>query len=272
MRHRISSLAAEAMVGLDLQAHAESCWDFPRTNHSRVARELGIDIVSGRLSENSILPGDTELLNRFRVSRTILREALKTLSAKGLIEAKAKIGTRVLERRFWNMFDPSVLRWHAQAGTGPEFLLSLSEMRFSLESEAAALAARRRSPHHVQELHRCVKLMQRAEQSPEEFVNSDLLFHLAVAEASLNPFMRSISSLIEVALVVTFQFSSPIPGSPDHRRVVDRHSAVANAIADQNEKVARKAMQAVVQDSIDRLKTVKVRKRIKTGSSTSGTH
>ena len=251
-RHSVA--AATSAGNPDLQGHAESYWDWPRTNHSRVARELGVDIVSGRFRENSFLPGDTELLSRFRVSRTVLREALKTLSAKGLIQAKAKIGTRVLERRFWNLFDPAVLHWHAEAGIGPQFLLSLSEMRLALEPEAAALAAMRHSPEHLVELYRCVELMARGDQTGPEFVESDLLFHVAVAAASRNPFMRSISTLIEIALVTTFQFSSPVPGSSEHKVVVGRHRSVADAIAQGEQLAAREAMRAVVCDSIDRLR------------------
>jgi DNA-binding FadR family transcriptional regulator len=226
----------------------------PRTNYDHVARELGIDIISGRYPENALLPGDSELLARFQVSRTVLREALKTLSAKGLIQAKAKVGTRVLERRFWNLFDPEILYWHAEAGIGTEFLLSLGEMRLALESKAAALAANRRSPEQVVELYKCVELMARTDQTGMDFVESDLGFHVCVAEASGNPFMRSITAIIEVALATTFQFSSPVLGSAEHRIVVERHRAVADAIAKRNEQGARESMRVVVGESIERLK------------------
>ena len=69
-------------------------------------RELGVGIVSGDFPQNSILPGDAELMERFGVSRTVLREAMKTLAGKGLIQAKARIGTRVRDRSDWNLFDP----------------------------------------------------------------------------------------------------------------------------------------------------------------------
>ena len=80
-----------------------------RNYHSFVINEVGLAIVSGRMPVGSILPGDAEMMDRFGVSRTVLREALKTLEAKGLVEARAKVGTRVLPQPRWNLFDRQVL-------------------------------------------------------------------------------------------------------------------------------------------------------------------
>ncbi|MEO7221708.1 MAG: GntR family transcriptional regulator, partial [Devosia sp.] len=82
----------------------------PARSHSiRVVDDLGLAIVSGQRAEGSLLPGDFELLERFGVSRTVLREALKTLAAKGMVQARARVGTRVRPRSSWNLFDPDVL-------------------------------------------------------------------------------------------------------------------------------------------------------------------
>src|SRR5688572_24032485 len=120
-----------------------------RSHTSRVVNDLGLGIVTGQLSEGSLLPGDQELLTKYRVSRTVLREALKTLGAKGLVQARARVGTRVQPRAAWNLFDPDVLVWHAEAGFRPEFLRHLAEIRMALEPEAAALAALRRTPANL---------------------------------------------------------------------------------------------------------------------------
>src|SRR5690606_36387550 len=100
-----------------------------RNLHSDVLWEMGLAIVSGQFPENAILPPDSDLLDRFGVSRTVLREALKTLAAKGLIEARARIGTRVLPRNRWNLFDADVLAWHFELGPDVSFLRSLAEVR-----------------------------------------------------------------------------------------------------------------------------------------------
>ena len=120
-----------------------------RNLHSDVLWELGLAIVSGRYAEGEILPSDSELLDRFGVSRTVLREALKTLAAKGLIEARARIGTRVLPRNRWNLFDGDVLAWFFELGPEVSFLRSLAEVRIGIEIEAAALAAERCGPEEA---------------------------------------------------------------------------------------------------------------------------
>nr|WP_244642828.1 FadR/GntR family transcriptional regulator [Phyllobacterium sp. 628] len=216
-------------------------------------RDLGQRIVSGAYPENSILPGDAELLERFGVSRTVLREALKTLAAKGLIQPKAKIGTRVLERSNWNLFDPDILVWHFEAGASAHFLSSIVEMRLALEPEAAGLAALRRTSEQLETLYKWVGEMGSTRESPAHFVHSDLQFHIGIAEASGNPFMRSISALIEVALVTTFTISSPIPNTERHLHSVARHTAIADAIRDRNVEAAKIAMRGVIEDGAERV-------------------
>ncbi|WP_354346264.1 FadR/GntR family transcriptional regulator [Phyllobacterium ifriqiyense] len=241
-------LAGRELTDYDFRTTGQS-----RTHHGHVMRDLGLKIISGAYPEKSILPGDTELLQRFGVSRTVLREALKTLAAKGLIQPKAKIGTRVLERSHWNLFDPDILVWHFEAGATADFLASIVEMRLALEPEAAGLAALRRTDKQLETLFRWVERMGEAKESATDFVYSDLQFHIAVAEASGNPFMRSISALIEVALVTTFTISSPIPNSESHIRSVARHAAIAAAIRDGDVEAAKAAMRVVIAEGAERV-------------------
>ena len=115
-----------------------------RNFHSYVINEVGRAIVSGDMPVGSSLPGDAEMMDRFGVSRTVLREALKTLEAKGLVEARAKVGTRVLPQSRWNLFDRQILAWKLESGPSPAFLASFQTIRESLEVQAARLAARLR--------------------------------------------------------------------------------------------------------------------------------
>jgi DNA-binding FadR family transcriptional regulator len=229
----------------------------PKGFHGHVISELGRSIVSGVHPENSLLPRDAELQERFGVSRTVLREALKTLAAKGMIQPKAKIGTRVLAREGWNLFDPDILQWHAESGAiDAGFLFSLQEMRLALEPEAAALAALRRNDAQVEELFHWVERMGDMTISGPEFVQCDLRLHITVAEASQNPFMRAISALIEVALVETFTVSSPIPNTERHKLNVERHRAIAQAIMNKDPEAARSAMRTVILEGIGRVSEV----------------
>ncbi|SFT56485.1 FadR/GntR family transcriptional regulator [Mesorhizobium sp. YR577] len=226
----------------------------PRTQHGHVIRDLGIGIVSGRYPENTIMPGDAELQQQYGVSRTVLREAFKTLAAKGVVQPKAKIGTRVLERRNWNMFDPDILHWYVETGVDSAFLMSLQEMRLALEPEAARLAAQRRTKDQIARLHHWVNQM--SDTVAASFVESDLQFHITVAEASANPFMRSISTLVEVALATTFTISSPIPNSERHALTVEKHRQIALAIENSQEEAASAAMRAVINEGIERIRVV----------------
>ena len=225
-----------------------------RSHGGRVVEDLGLSIVSGRQKEGSLLPGDSDLLARYGVSRTVLREALKTLSAKGLLQAKARIGTRVRERANWNLFDPDVLVWHARLGFSTAFLEHLGEMRMALEPEAAALAAIRRSPDQMAAIKGWMAKMSDPAILPQAFVDADLGFHLAVADAAGNPFFLSISTLIEVALVAMLTVSSPVESAKGLAASVAQHQAIADAISAGDSAAARKAMQAVVQKGIDRSK------------------
>ena len=130
-------------------------------------------------------------------------------------------------------------------------------MRLALEPEAAGLAALRRTDAQLEALFGWVEKMGEARDSAMDFVNSDLQFHIAVAEASGNPFMRSISALIEVALVTTFTISSPIPNSESHIRSVARHQAIAVAIRDGDVEAAKAAMRVVIGEGAERVLVVR---------------
>ena len=222
-----------------------------RNLHSQVLWQLGVAIVGGVYREGEILPSDTELLQRFSVSRTVLREALKTLAAKGMIEARARVGTRVLPRKRWNLFDADVLAWHFETGPDVAFLRSLSEIRIGVEVESAALAAERRTAEQAAALIACADRLGEA-RTPEEFARTDLEFHRAVAEASGNPFMASISALVELALTAVFTISSPMQDQEAMTATVRAHGRIAQAIKAQDAEEAREAMKAVIAEGFGR--------------------
>ncbi len=223
----------------------------PRNLHAFVLWQLGVAIVGGDYPEGTILPTDAELLQRFSVSRTVLREALKTLAAKGMIEARARIGTRVLPRGRWNLFDADVLAWHFETGPDVGFLQSLAEIRIGVEVESAALAALRRSDAEAEAMIACANRLAEA-RTAEEFARTDLAFHRAVAEASGNPFMASISALVEVALTATFTISSAVEDDEAMAATVRAHRRIADAIKAGDPEEARVAMQAVIREGYAR--------------------
>lgn len=223
----------------------------PRNLHSHVLWQLGVDIVSGHYAEGTILPSDTELLARFSVSRTVLREALKTLAAKGMIEARARIGTRVLPRGRWNLFDSDVLAWHFETGPDVAFLRSVAEVRIGIELESAALAAERRTEEQAAQMEALANQMGEAT-TAAEFARADLAFHRAVAEAAANPFMASISTLVEVALTAVFTISSPVANPQKLFETASAHMRIARAIRERDPAAARNAMHAVISEGFTR--------------------
>jgi DNA-binding FadR family transcriptional regulator len=215
------------------------------SNHEQVARSIGIDIITGRYAEGTRLPGDAELTASFGVSRPVLRESVKTLVAKGLLTTKARVGTVVRERGAWNMFDADVLAWHLDVGIDRRFLSDLAEIRLAIEPRAAALAATRRTDADIAELRRAFEIMQRAPSDSDAFTDGDLALHIAVANASGNPFMRSVDAVIAAALRASFLLSAPV--DPDDRdTVLSWHQRIVDAIADGDSRAANEAMTAVI--------------------------
>ncbi len=223
-----------------------------RSRTGRVAQELGFAIVSGRYKQHSLLPGDAQLTSQFGISRTVLREAVKTLTGKGLLQSKARVGTRVRDRNDWNLFDPDVLIWHTQGGLDRSFLQFLGEMRLALEPEAATLAAERRSAQQLTELYAHVERMGAKGVTIGEFVAADVDLHLGVAAAAGNPFLKSISTLIEVALRSALSRSSPTDERTGVRRSAAKHKAIIDAIAAHDGEGARKAMRSVIEEGMRR--------------------
>lgn len=217
-----------------------------RNNHSFVVNELGKSIVSGELEPGTLLPNDAELSARFGVSRTVLRESMKTLAAKRLIEPKAKVGTRILEESQWNYFDADVLGWRCEAGIDSRLIYEIAEIRLALEPAAAAAAARRATPNEIEALRTIAAKFNDLNHSRESIAKVDLEFHLAVAKLSGNPFMRSASALIEAALVISFKLSSPAASSETIAEISDNHMEIVNRIEAGDEVGAADAMRNVI--------------------------
>jgi DNA-binding FadR family transcriptional regulator len=221
-----------------------------RTSHAQVVDELGRAIVAGTYPVGSILPGDVEFAQRFKVSRTVLRETMKTLAAKGMIVAKARVGTRVTEKSQWNMFDSEVIAWHFDDDVTEEFLLQLYDIRLAVEPFAAGLAAERATPEDIALLSTLAGEMAEPGHTTESLALADLQFHLAIADAAHNPFMHTLGSLIEAALVGMFRISTP-PSQNGFSTISETHMRIVSAISAGDVPAARIAMEAVIIEGRD---------------------
>ncbi|WP_233192652.1 FadR/GntR family transcriptional regulator [Acidimangrovimonas sediminis] len=231
------------------------------SNHTAfVVDRLGLSIVSGEYPERTMIPLDPDLEELFGVSRTVIREAKKTLIAKGLLVSKAKVGTRVCPAAEWNMFDPDVLRWHTMQRRPDKFLAEMFEMRLIVEPAAAASAAGHAGRGDCVALSRhCDALEEAATRA--EFAIADLEFHKLILHLSGNRFLQSLGDLVQTALysllaseAEAVSRTGDAPRSArDFAEVVARHREVVQAIEAGDAEAARRAMAAVLEGARDEL-------------------
>lgn len=224
-----------------------------RNSHAYVVHEIGLSIIKGEFPLGSILPGHLDLMEKYGVSRTVIREAMKTLSAKGLIFPRSKVGTRVQEKANWNLLDYDVLAWHFESGVSEEFLRHLSEMRLAFEPFAAELASQNAEPADVENLFDLAEAMGNATDTRAQRAAIDVKFHLAVLDASKNPIMHSVGSMIEAALAGIFAISSPRDDAKKVAQNAAAHRAIVLAIANKDGAAAKIAMHHVINVGLERL-------------------
>ncbi|MER5177264.1 FadR/GntR family transcriptional regulator [Streptomyces sp. NPDC002896] len=195
--------------------------------HQRVVDELGLRIVGGAWEPGQPLPVEDVLATEIGVSRGALREAVKALVAKGMLDVRPRTGTRVLPPEHWNHLDRDVLRWQ-QAGDSAALLRDTGELRRIVEPEAARLAAGRADPGDIQALYDALAAMEAAAARPGRsgYVEADTAFHRALLDASGNRLLGSLGRAIDIALEHSFAVSTQTPGAveaslPAHRAVVE---------------------------------------------------
>lgn len=210
---------------------------------------IGRTIIAGRIVPGEFLPTEPELGATYQVSRTSVREAMRVLSAKGLVEIRQKIGTRVLEADRWNIFDADILRWHHEEGRGDAVMLDLIELRQILEPAAAKLAASRANMDHHRKLKSAIDIMRQELDNPEGFARADLDFHLAVYAASHNTLMLQFGTVIGDFLRRVFMIQQQAVRGREALEVdVQLHNEVYEAINRGDGELAAETMLAVVLD------------------------
>jgi GntR family transcriptional regulator, galactonate operon transcriptional repressor len=174
-------------------------------SNDSVVRAIGAWILGARYKPGHVLPREDDLTESLGVSRTSLREAVKVLCAKGLLEARPRVGVRVREREHWRLLDPIVLGWHPDLTRDPELILGLIETRRIIEPAAAELAARRGTAQNFEAIEAAYLGMERA--IPHDLVaccESDLACHRALVDASGNLMLKNLIGTIEAALRASF--------------------------------------------------------------------
>ena len=194
--------------------------------HGNTVDHLGGAIVAGRYAPGASLPPEPVLCLELGVSRTVLREAVKSLIAKGLMTTGPKVGTRVLTSDQWNWFDPDVIAWQSKAGLTPEFLRDLQDLRRVVEPAAMRLAAERATPEDLAEIELAYAGMKRAVEVGGDYVTFDLRFHQGLLRACRNRMLVQMSKALGALLRTSFEISTrrkdgALNSLPLHREVLD---------------------------------------------------
>ncbi|CAM3125040.1 FadR/GntR family transcriptional regulator [Vibrio rarus] len=216
-----------------------------RRIHVQVARQIARKILSGELKENQKIPCETELCEAFGVSRTALRESTKLLSAKGLIESKPKVGTRICPRREWHFLDPQFLDWIQDLDEINPFLAQFLGLRKAIEPEACALAAVHATAEQRKDLSKYFQLMTIAanEFDYESWAINDHLFHQTIFLATGNQFYVPFSNILST-MFKQFIDHSAVGG----RFCLEEHKAIYDGIMSGNEAGARIASKSLLDD------------------------
>jgi GntR family galactonate operon transcriptional repressor len=209
--------------------------------HGSVVRTLGAWVLEGRYKPGEALPREDELAERFGVSRTSIREAVKVLSAKGLLEARPRTGVRVRDRDQWRLLDPHVLAWHPDLSRDPNLIASLLEARRVIEPAAAEFAARRRTDVELARIETAYLGMERAiPHDLEGCCVADLAFHRSMITASHNVVLSSLVGTMETALKASFLLTGSVMAN--QAKTLSVHKSVLDAIRIRDTAGARTSM------------------------------
>jgi DNA-binding FadR family transcriptional regulator len=212
--------------------------------HGQSLDRLGRDIVAGIFAPGSAVPPEPLLGDALGVSRTVVREAIKSLVAKGMVSTGPKVGTRVLPANEWNWFDPDVVAWQSHAGISKEFLRDLQELRRIVEPAAARLAAQRATAGDLQAIEDAYLGMKSAIENGGDYVGHDLAFHQRLIAASHNRMVVQMSKALGALLRTSFEVSSSKMDAV--MASLPLHCALLDAVKARNSTKAERAAQILI--------------------------
>lgn len=215
------------------------------TDH--VATSLGRSIVSGAYAPGSVFQIN-DLCSTFDASRTVMREAVKALTAKGLVTSRASVGSIVQKEENWNLSDPDVLEWflHVKGNTVP-LIREFMEFRLAIEPMAAMLAAERGDRAAIDKIYRALDRMKAAKNGEDDALAADIEFHVAILHASGNRFYINMRHTVDVALNISIRVTNRSKGVA--RGSVADHAKIADAIQAGDSETAKVAMQNLITEA-----------------------
>jgi GntR family transcriptional regulator, galactonate operon transcriptional repressor len=213
--------------------------------HDQITRYIGLRILRGDINDlETELNTEGDLSRHLNVSRNILREAIKVLAAKGLVEVRPKVGIRIRPRGDWNVLDPDLLAWQCEAGADDRFISNLCEVRLAIEPLAAELAAKRADDREIATLQHWYREMETHVENRQLFVAADMEFHATIFAACHNDLLRQVNATIGGALRASQDIVKQIPGGS--AASLPLHKEVADFITKHNGRAAKSAMERLV--------------------------
>jgi len=240
------------------QRHSGS--GYPRGGlHGQIVHAIGRQILGGKIRPGDLLPAQPGL----PASRTVLREAIKVLAAKGLVESRPRTGTRVRPRHAWHLLDPDIMAWQQDGPPRLPFLRKLTEVRLIIEPAAAELAAHRAGAADLQTMDEALTDMQAALDGDasdfDAFDRADRRFHQTIVRACGNDLLERMGQVVVSALLISFHTTSRLPGRA--RASLPQHRAILQAIRDRNGRRADQAMRRLVRTTAHSIEKLSKRTR-----------
>jgi len=174
----------------------------------QLVHEIGKEILKGKYQVGEKLPSEAELSDMYQLSRTATREAVKMLTAKGLISSRPRQGIKVSDKKFWNFFDADVLDWILVGAPDLYMLRHFLQLRQAIEAQASFLAAQYASQDDLQQIEQALSRMKSAEDGHDDTHEADIEFHKSVLSATANPFFIQLKNFIETALRVNVRYTN----------------------------------------------------------------
>ena len=227
--------------------------------HASTVDLLGAAIVAGHYPSGTSIPPEPMLGESLGVSRTVVREAVKSLVAKGLLITGPKLGTRVLPEENWNGFDPDVVAWQMKAGLSRAYLRDLQELRRAVEPVAVRLAAERATARDIAEIEAAYAGMKEAIEEGGDYVASDVRFHQGLLRAAHNRLLVHMNKALGALLRISFEISTSLPDGPASS--LPLHRAVIDAVIARNPKKAERAVLLLIDSAHDDIEAVLASRR-----------
>lgn len=226
--------------------------NLPKQNLThQLTHELGMAIVTGEYKVGMGLPSEAVLSEKYSVSRSATREAVKMLAAKGLISSRPKQGIVVQPEKSWNMFDTDVLSWILESQPSLALLKEFTQVRVALQPQATALAAVNASQEELLNIERSLQSLLAAESDLNAHLEAKIAFHTAIMMATGNRFFTQLIGFISTALRVSVHYTKPLNGAAPVD--LQKHRNIYQAIKEGDAEGAERNVKLLLQQALERI-------------------